>query len=174
MCASSKIGIRFSQSTLPFAEDSMSAWRVRWFSPQRMFIHCSHILCLPISSRAGKWAIPAPIGAGCAASCMWSSENFPFPRTPSNKPAHSSEQPLATAGGLNVFPYGHAPNRANPCSATSAASTAASDRGSSTEYISILMAHRSNTRFPILNIGRSPTREAGPYSGNLPPFSLAQ
>jgi hypothetical protein len=50
--------------TLLFADGSMSAQRVRWFSARRIFIHCSNILCLTRRCRVGNVALSARRGTG--------------------------------------------------------------------------------------------------------------
>jgi hypothetical protein len=50
--------------TLLFADRSMSAQRVRWFSEQRMTIHCSNISCLARSRRVETRPLSAGIGVG--------------------------------------------------------------------------------------------------------------
>jgi hypothetical protein len=66
-CACKRIGhILFATHplSLAFAHGSMSAQRVRWFSPQRIFIHCPNTFCLARSRRVENRPLAARIRVG--------------------------------------------------------------------------------------------------------------
>ncbi len=73
-------------TTLLFANGSPLAQCDRRFSPQRIFVHCFHMLCLVIRDGPGNWPYSTHKGEGYPGRWIWTSEKTPLlPRTRVNR-----------------------------------------------------------------------------------------